>query len=90
MGEDKSSRMVNYDSSYFSKKMTEVDKKGGAGALMDQPLQSRFMKKYILNQNDTPSKIGDTTEIQLVLDKKSESPMAASNSASILMRQGQN
>lgn len=29
MGEEKSSKIYNYDSSYFSKKMAEVDKKGG-------------------------------------------------------------
>lgn len=28
IGEEKSSKVYNYDSSYFSKKMTEVDKKG--------------------------------------------------------------
>jgi hypothetical protein len=29
MGEEKSSKLFNYDSSYFSKRMAEVDKKGG-------------------------------------------------------------
>lgn len=28
MGEEKQSKIFKYDSSYFSKKMTEVDKKG--------------------------------------------------------------
>lgn len=32
MGEEKSSKIYNYDSSYFSKKMAEVDKKGGANS----------------------------------------------------------
>lgn len=30
MGEDKQSKIFNYDSSYFSKKMADVDKKGGS------------------------------------------------------------
>jgi hypothetical protein len=29
MGEEKSSKLYKYDSSYFSKKMQDVDKKGG-------------------------------------------------------------
>jgi hypothetical protein len=38
LGEEKSSRMQNYDSSYFSKKMTLVDKKGmGAESRFNGP-----------------------------------------------------
>ena len=33
MGEDKSSKIYNYDSSCFSKKMAEVDKKNGSSQL---------------------------------------------------------
>ena len=33
MGEEKSSKIYNYDSSYFSKKMAEVDKRGSLALL---------------------------------------------------------
>lgn len=49
MGEEKSSKIYNYDSSYFSKKMAEVDKRGSL-ALLESGKQALVLPTVSFNK----------------------------------------